>query len=162
MTQETYLPFKEWDWKSYDGSKKIDLIPWLEKYSDRVFYIGTDSQNTKSVKRGKCTFTTAVIAYKMGVGGVIAIHTDKTPYMASLRQKLLMEAMRSLECAWFVNDHIPEASSICIHLDVNDKLEFKSSNYKDELISLILAQGFQVKHKPNSWASSTVADKRTK
>lgn len=151
-----YPPFAEWVWKSYDRAKTINLDAWIESNRHKMIFIGTDSQTYGQ----KCIFTTCLIAYEMGRGGAVILHSDKTPKFDSLRQRLLMEAFRSLDTAWYVNPRIPENSKIAIHLDVNENLRYKSAQYKEELVGMIVSQGFDASWKPNSWASSSVADNR--
>lgn len=160
MQNYNYDSFDSWKWTSYDGKKKLTIEEFLgELDGSEEIYIGTDSQNySKGHKH--CKFTSVIILYKRGLGGKILTHLSKTDYMGNLRERLLMEAMRSLECAWYVQKIIPEKTPMYIHLDVNENLKYKSSKYKDELVGLIAAQGFNALWKPNSWAPSSVADSR--
>jgi len=155
-----YKGFDEWAWRSYDGKKSLDIKDFIETHRDRHFFIGTDSQNYKKKNR-RCVFTTVLIAYCMGKGGTIATHIDKVDYVESLRQRLLIEAMRSLEVAWFLDRHVPAKNIIGIHLDVNSNLKYRSGQYKDELVGLVMSQGFRALVKPDAWAASSVADYRT-
>ena len=155
-----YRPFEEWKWRSYDGKKNLDLERFVtERSEDNFFFIGTDSQNYS--KKRACVFTSVLIAYKMGKGGSVAIHRDSVPHMDALRQRLVMEAMRSLEVAWWLTKRIPASNIVGIHLDVNQSLKFKSGKYKDELVGLIVSQGFKALVKPDAWAASCVADSKT-
>jgi len=154
-----YPPFGEWNWRRYDGHKKADIDEFIKYHKDDMFFIGTDSQNY--LKRKKiCVFTTVLIAYKMRRGGAIITHTDRTPCMASLRQRLLLEAMRSLETAWYLDSKVDSKNIIGIHLDVNSNLKYKSAQYKEELVGLVAAQGFNALTKPDAWAASCVADSK--
>jgi len=155
-----YKPFDEWAWRSYDGKNKVDILEFIKsKNKDNLFFIGTDSQNYS--KKRICLFTSVLIAYRMKMGGSVVLHRDSVPYMDSLRQRLLMEAMRSLEVGWWLTQHIPMENVIGIHLDVNQSLKFKSGQYKDELIGLVASQGFRALVKPDAWAASSVADSKT-
>lgn len=154
--QNQYPPFEQWKWRSYDGKVLLNVEEFVKKYSDRHFFIGTDSQNYS--KKRETVFTTALIAYEMGRGGMVILHKDKVPYMDHLRQRLLIEVMRSVETAWFLNKHISIDQIIGIHIDVNQSLQFKSGKYKEELIGFVAAQGFNALVKPDAWASSKVAD----
>ena len=151
-------PFNEWKWRSFDGKKSRDINQFIEEHKNDSFFIGTDSQNYS--KNNKCAFMTVLIAYKMHRGGAVITHKHKVPFMDSLRQRLLMEAMLSLELGWFLDRKVSKEKIIGIHLDVNRNLKFKSGQYKDELIGLVAAQGFNALCKPDSWAASGVADKR--
>ena len=156
--QEQYKPFKEWKWVDYSGTKTLNIEQFISDNKDRYFFIGTDSQNYS--KKRQTIFTTALISYKIRSGGLVALHKDKIPMVEHLRQRLLMEAMRSLEVAWFLDQKVDKKNIIGIHLDVNESLKFKSGKYKEELIGLIAAQGFNCIIKPDAWAASKVADSR--
>ncbi|MFW5804756.1 MAG: ribonuclease H-like YkuK family protein [bacterium] len=149
-------PFVKWKWRSYDGKKNIDVCDFIENRKQDLFFIGTDSQNYS--KNNICQFTTVLIAYRMKKGGAVITHKIKVPYMDSLRQRLVMEAMLSLEVAWYLDQKIPKESIVGIHLDVNRNLKYKSGQYKDELVGMIIGQGFNALTKPDAWAASSVAD----
>lgn len=153
-----YKPFPEWIWRSYDGKRKASVEDFIKEHRGNMFFIGTDSQNYS--KRHVCVFTTALIAYELHHGGAIIMHRDKVPFMDHLRQRLLMEAMRSLETAWFVDSKISDKSFIGVHLDVNPSIKFKSGQYKDELVGLIVSQGFSCAIKPDAFGASFAADKK--
>jgi len=158
--KDMYTPFNEWTWKSYDGKRGIDIEDFIaeRKGMGDIYFIGTDSQNY-SKKRQTC-FTTVLIAYRMHHGGCPVIYRDRVPMIESLRQRLLTEAMRSLEVAWFLDARVPKENIIGIHLDVNPSLRFKSGKYKEELVGLVAAQGFRCMIKPDAWAASGVADRK--
>jgi len=151
-------PIDVWKWRNYDGHKSIDPEIYIKEHKEDLFFIGTDSQNYS--KKQRCVFTTVLIAYKMHKGGSVITHRHVVPFMNHLRQRLLMEAMLSLEVAWFLDKRIPRDSIVGIHLDVNRNLKFKSGLYKDELVGLVMAQGFRALVKPDSWAASSVADSK--
>jgi len=154
-----YGPFDTWKWKDYEGVKMVNVNDFVANHlQDYYYFIGTDSQNYS--KKQICVFTTVLIAYKLHKGGSVIIHKDKVPFMKNLRQRLLMEAMRSLEAAWYLVKVIPDKNVIRIHLDVNQNLKFESGKYKDELIGLVVSQGFECLVKPDAFAASKVADKK--
>lgn len=153
-----YKPFSEWGWRNYDGDVSVEVDDFLAAHQEDFFMIGTDSQNYSNKRM--CIFTTVLIAYKMGKGGAVILHKDKIPFVESLRQRLLMEAMRSLEVAWYIDSKVPSKNIIEIHLDVNANLKYKSAKYKDELIGLVAGQGYSVLIKPNAWAASKSADRK--
>lgn len=158
--KQEYPLFSTWAWKSYDGTNSVNVQEFVRANLDADFYVGTDSQNYRKGKR-HCTFTTVLVAYRRGKGGSVILHSDKTAYQEHLRLRLLTEAMRSLETAWFLSGLIPKQNIVTIHLDVNDSVKYKSGQYKDELVGMIMAQGFKCAHKPYSWAASGVADAKT-
>ena len=153
-----YDPFDQWIWRDYDGKNKVDPKEFVESNKEKYIFIGTDSQRYS--KKRLTTFTTVIIAYQMGKGGVVIMSRDKVTFMESLRQRLLMEAMRSLEAAWFVDSFISSENVITVHLDVNQDSRWESNKYKDELVGLVAGQGFRAICKPDSWAASKVADRK--
>lgn len=153
-----YSPFSEWTWRTFEGKQAADINQFIAEHMDHMFFVGTDSQNYSKTKT--CIFTSVLVAYKWGKGGCSIIHKDKVSFVESLRQRLLTEAMRSLEVAWYLDKKIPKKSFVGIHLDVNQNLKYKSAHYKEELVGLVLAQGYQCWTKPNSWCASTVADSK--
>ena len=152
------IPFEEWIWKTYDGRKEVNVEDFISDRSDCHFFVGTDSQNYS--KRIETAFTSVLIAYQFGKGGTVITNRARVRMVDALRQRLLQEAMRSLEVAWFLDQRIPDQSFIGIHLDVNASLKFKSGQYKDELVGLIMAQGFNCLVKPDAWAATSVADSK--
>jgi len=154
-----YPKFSKWVWRNYDGTNIVSVENFIKMHYKDFFFIGTDSQNYK--KHWQCVFTTVLIAYKLRHGGSVITHTDKVSYITSLRQRLLLEAMRSLEMAWFLDGKIPKESVISIHLDVNSNIKWESAKYKNELVSLIASQGYKCLVKPDSFAASCVADNKT-
>lgn len=153
-----YRPFSEWAWRNYDGDKKVIVDDFLAAHQEDFFMIGTDSQNYS--KKPNCVFTTVLIAYKLGRGGSVILHKDKVPFIDSLRQRLLLEAMRSLEVAWYMDAKVPSKNVIEIHLDINSNLRYRSAQYKNELIGLVSSQGFRTLIKPDAWAASGAADRK--
>jgi len=151
-----YPQFKDWVWMSYYDKHVTNIDEFIARNSSSDFFIGTDSQT----KNKQCIITTALIAYKWGFGGCSIIHSQNVPFFSALRQKLLAEAMRSLETAWYVNPKIPTTTEMIIHLDANSDLTWESNKYHDELVGMIVSQGFKCRSKPNAWAASKVADRK--
>ena len=163
--KNNYDSFPSWKWKTFNDGTLIDPEDFIKDHMDYMFFVGTDSQNYKRRGSKHTCFTSAIVAYKMGTGGLSIIHDDKTDFIESLRQRLLMEAMRSLECAWFMDQTLSEKNAITIarpqiHLDVNTDHKHDSSRYRQELVGLITAQGFEAVCKPYAWAASCLADRR--
>ena len=100
-SKNDYPKFETWKWATYTSGVEYSLDKFLEENKENEFvFIGTDSKTV-----GKVTaFTSAIVAYKRHVGGKILIHKSKVPSISSMRQRLVVEAMRSLECAWYMDD----------------------------------------------------------
>ena len=156
-----YPPIEEWKWASYDGSKKIDIDQFIADHLHDEWYIGTDSHAYKT--HGFSKFSTALIAYHRGRGGCMAFYNQRTGENGNIRPRLMSEAMRSLQLAYYLDTKIPKDAVITIHLDVNANIKYKSNQCKEELVGMIMAQGerFRPAWKPNAWGASTVADRRT-
>lgn len=156
---EYYKSFEHWRWNNFDGTAIVNIDEFISNHMENYFFIGTDSQNYK--KNNQCVFTTVLIGYKMGKGGQIISHTNRTMFIDALRQRLMLEAMMSLELGWYLSSKVSKDKLITIHLDVNQSTKFASGKYKQELVSLVASQGFKVIVKPDAWAASTAADLKT-
>jgi len=156
----SYAKFDEWIWKDFDGKKRVNIDEFIANHPDCFFIIGTDSQNHN--KRRQCVFTSVLIAYTLGRGGAVIMHRDRVALIDSLRQRLLLEAMRSLEVAWHLDSRVNDKNIIEVHLDVNSNLKWRSAQYKEELVGLVVSQGFSAVLKPNAFGASKVADRRCK
>ena len=151
---------EEWKWKTFDGLHNANIDKWIEDHIEDEFYIGTDSQTAKKTSK----FVTSLIAYRWGTGGCSINYIQKTQDMGNMRPRLISEAMRSLTLAYYLDTRIPSNKIINIHLDVNENEIHKSNRCKEQVVGMIMSQGvrFRPMWKPNSWASSSVADRKTK
>jgi len=138
--------------------KPIDIQVFLETYltNDKIIYIGTDSE----IINGKTRFITGVAIRTpfRGANYIIARHTTRA--MESLGEKLIQEAMYSLEAAMLVMNIIKETNvePPTIHVDINKDPQHKSSKFASSIIGMVIAQGFKCEAKPDSWCASTLAD----
>lgn len=74
---------------------------------------------------------------------------------------MLLEAYTSLEVALEIDPAVK--SELIIHLDVgSDTRRNRTAKFSAELQMLVKSQGFGCAIKPDSWASSAVADKYSK
>ena len=145
--------------KTYDG-KFISLQEISELVSSDYEYevfVGTDSQVKRKVE--KVQYSTCVVLYRKGKGGRIFIARDLEPYSKSLQQRLQREAWKSLEVSFELQQLLPANAEIIIDLDVNKSRKYKSGNHMEELVGMIVGQGFKCRVKPDAWAAQSVADK---
>lgn len=135
-----------------------------EKDSKYEILIGTDSQaNYDSTK-----FVTAIVVHKVGKGGIYFYETTKENKIYSLTERIWVEAMNSLKMATKLLETlriISKLDDFClpnceIHLDVGTN--GKTKNLASSIQGVIVSHGFKTKIKPDSYASSCVADKYTK
>lgn len=126
----------------------------------RVF-VGCDS----NINGPTCTYVTAIALYDESarIGGRYFFQRVKTDFdtRTPLRVRLMDEATRAIEVALELQGVLPTAQ-IEIHLDVSQIKENKSNSVADQVAGYARAAGFSCKLKPDSWASSCVADEHTR
>ena len=172
----SFDPVSEWIWREFEGRKKVDPIAFIDQYASRLFYIGTDSQSY--TKSRTCTFASVIIAYdfdrvaQTGHGAAAIKYTDKRAIVPkeALSAKLMVETQRSIEICKMVEERLIELSDNendytrnlgGVQIDCNyDEAKGKSAKYKDMVVGMVKAYGWNAFIKPNSWAATTVADAR--
>lgn len=123
----------------------------------RVLYIGTDSRNTTQTK-----FSTVLVAYHPGRGGVMLKHVHCERKIEALGERLLKEAYYSVQLAMEVAAMVPPDVRVEIHLDVNQNVKHPSARYLSSVVGLVSAQGFDYRVKPDAWCATCIADKVVK
>lgn len=115
-------------------------------------HIGTDSLQT-----GRFTqFCTVIAILTPGKGGRAAYCREVVPRMTSLRERLMKEVWKSVEVGMMLDSFIP--GDLTLHVDANPNEKHMSSKYIQELVGLVVGQGFGVRIKPDAWAASHCAD----
>lgn len=141
-------------WKTLAEVKIPDILPFVAEASrdGQPVHIGTDSQQSGRVTR----FVTVVVIVTPGRGGRVAYRLEVTPRIASLRERLQREVWKSvdlgLQCSPIV------AGDLTVHIDANPVVSHRSSAYVQELVGLVVGQGFRALIKPESWTASHAAD----
>lgn len=117
-------------------------------------FVGSDSH----MLGGQWIFATVIAAYYPGRGGRFLYVRDqaKRSDFRHLHQRLTEEAVRSLAVASEIRDEFGREPEV--HLDLNTAIH-KSAKYTKELTAMVGAYGFKCQVKPDSWVSSTLADK---
>lgn len=128
--------------------------------SSRLFHIsvGTDSQNFDFTK-----VVMVVAVWKVGKGGIFFYDIKRVKKMTNIRQKILYETSMSLEMARRLSDKLEDENlnyEIDIHVDAGET--GPSSKIIPEIVGWVKACGFGCKTKPNSYASSSIANKYSK
>lgn len=139
-------------WKTLTGDKIEDIQEWIksETRNGQILHIGTDSLQT-----GRYTqFVTVVVILNPPKGGRVAYLREVQPRIDSLRERLNKEVWKSIEIAMNVSDTI----DLTVHIDANPDKRYKSSRYVEELVGLVVGQGFKALWKPDSWAATHAAD----
>ncbi|MSR63864.1 MAG: hypothetical protein EXS08_15675 [Planctomycetes bacterium] len=146
-------------WRSLSGKPIPDLIAATQELlrGDReVIHVGSDSQNY-----GQATnYVTVVAVLDPGHGGRVFYQRSSIPRAQTLAHKLFLEAELSLDTALFLSRAF--AHDIVVHVDVNQDIKHKSSQYVRALAGMVLGHGFQVRVKPDSWAATHLADSLVK
>lgn len=139
-------------WKTLGNGQKIEsIVEWVREAAKggQEVHIGTDSLQT-----GKFTqFVTVAVIHTPGKGGRVAYTREVLPRIKSLRERLMKEVWRSVEVGMQLGD-----MDITVHVDANPEEQHMSSKYVQELVGLVVGQGFKHKIKPDSWAASHAAD----
>lgn len=142
-------------WVTYNLDPILDIEKWVSENAStgQGVHIGTDS-----LQSGRYTqfLTVVIIRHHNYKGGRVAYQREVVPKISSLRERLMREAWRSVELGMKIAPLIP--GELSIHLDANANKIHKSSKYVDELVGLVVGQGFKAIIKPDAWAASTCAD----
>ena len=151
-------------WKSADG---VDIIPThiyreLKPYveSGGTVFVGADSMLIGK----RCSFVRVIAMHdpnKKIAKYFYARTKDVTGRYKNLQQKILNEVSLAIETACDVYENFPDAD-IEVHVDIGSSKKSKTRTMVDQVKGWVISSGFGFKIKPNSWASSTIADWHTK
>lgn len=159
MSHEPDVRMLEREWMTLHRERVPNLISALSDLiasGERVLHIGTDAQKVDH----RVDFVTCVVVLTPGKGGRVfytRLRKSRTE-VKSLRQKLFREAWLSVQTAMEIEPHVPDRTPIVVHLDVNPDKRWASSRHINEVVGLVMGQGFEVLYKPDAWAASHTAD----
>ncbi len=142
-------------WRRPDGeSVSVNEIEEILNDKTLEIYVGSDSH----ILGGNCVFATVIAAWNPGRGGrfLYSRESSKGSDFFHLHKRLTEETIRSIAVASELRDEY--GRDVEIHLDLNTS-KYKSSKYAKELSAMVTASGFRCQMKPDSWASSSLADK---
>lgn len=140
-------------WRTLTEQKIPDIVAFIKEAAalGQEVHVGTDSLQT-----GRFTqFCTVVIVHTPGKGGRVAYSREVVPRMNSLRERLQKEVWRSVTIALAVAPSVPRLS---IHIDANPDPRYRSGQHVQELVGMVMGQGFRAVIKPDSYAASHAAD----
>ncbi len=141
-------------WRTLSEQDVPDIFAFIREAAaaGQAVHLGTDSLNT-----GRFTqFCTIVAVLTPGKGGRAAYSREVVPRIKSLRERLLRETWKSVDLGIQLTDFIP--GDLTVHIDANPVETHKSSAYVQELVGLVVGQGFKAEIKPKAWAATVVAD----
>ena len=118
--------------------------------------IGSDSQ----VYGKTIEFGTVIVFLREGRGGFMLIANESSTQRMSLKERLLYEVSRSIEIAYALCNLLDEYGvDLEVHADINTNPNFQSNTALQEAMGYILSMGFVFRAKPESFASSSCANK---
>ena len=164
---ETMTEQRTWNTPSRGNFTLEEMIKSIREYIEKdknscyQIIVGSDSQTFP--KTGRTKYVTAIVVRKIGKGAQYYVKTEYQPYARSLRKKIWYEVMSIYDTINVLREDLRDIiikDQIIPHIDVGENGETKS--LIKEVTGLFLSEGYDVQIKPNSYASSTVADKHSK
>lgn len=137
-----------------------EIISFMKEDEKRRYkiIIGTDSQRHDAIK---ADFVTAIVAHRVGNGGRYFWRRYENLKFYTLRDRIIHEALLSIDVAKETLKVLKTMEmpnfSFEIHVDVGENGETKTMI--QEVVGMIIANNFEVRTKPNSYAASNVADR---
>lgn len=145
-----------WIEPSGNIANEVDMNVTIGNLNNEV-YVGTDSHSYGT----KWIFATVICCHTPGRGG--RFFTKRVEYQKeqfkTLPDRLLQEAHLSIEAAQEIENSLGRKPQI--HIDVSKKGS-ASSKFHSIIFSYVSGMGYAVTSKPDSWASSCVADRQAR
>ena len=146
---------------SYDTSEIIDL---LEQSDHTEIHVGSDSHKRKG-HPGEWLFANVICLYTPGKSGSGTYFyrrvVVKKNYRLDLYSRIMEEANQSIDLACSVAAIIT-SKKIYVHADTNTDDRYPTAKFTNTIKNWVLSCGFNFLCKPDSWASSGVADRHAK
>lgn len=132
----------------------LDFIRSKNK-NGHEFHVGCDSHYVKE----KCVFALVIAIYEPKKGGTYFFARKKVPRktLQNMKIRLLKETEFAIALADLLSASV-SIDDIYVHLDINPNKRFKSSQVFTSATSWVKSQGYSCVVKPDSWASSWLAD----
>lgn len=134
----------------------LNVIDYIKTKKDHCeIHVGCDSH----VIKDKCIFAVVVAVYEPTKGGTYFFARKKVnkKQVSNMKMRLLKEAETAIELANSINGLVLLRRTY-VHLDINPDKRFKSSQVFTSATSWVKSQGYDCVVKPDSWASSWLAD----
>jgi len=141
-------------WRLLTGRRVPDVLAFVfdAAKDGQEVNIGTDSLQT-----GRHTqFCTVIAILTPGKGGRVVYSREVVPRITSLRERLSKEVWASVTIAMSLAPRLAER--VTVHIDANPEPRFKSAEYVQNLVGMVVGQGFRSVIKPYAWAASHAAD----
>jgi predicted RNase H-related nuclease YkuK (DUF458 family) len=142
-------------WRTLTGVQIGDVVDFVRENAleGQAVHVGTDSLQLARHTR----FVTVIAILTPRRGGRAIFRREVRPRIASLRERLLREVWLSVELGLALSPVVP--GPLSVHIDANPVETHRSSRYVQELVGLVVSQGFRAVIKPESWAASRAADR---
>lgn len=142
----------------------MSIVEKAKRNPNYTVHVGTDShKDRKSKGKISChTFATVICLYEQGKGADYYFRrmSYTTPFH-NLKQRIMEEVSQSVNVSLDLLQHIPK-NRIIVHADINSDSRHKTFSLVKQVQSWVTSVGFDLKCKPDAWASSGVADKHAK
>ena len=142
-------------WRTLTGVPVEGVVDFVRENAcgGQAVHLGTDSLQLARHTR----FVTVVAILTPGRGGRAIFWREVQPRIVSLRERLLREVWLSVELGLALVPVVP--GELSVHIDANPVARHRSSAYVQELVGLVVSQGFRAVIKPGAWAASRAADR---
>lgn len=138
----------------------VEIISFMKEDDKRKYkiIIGTDSQRHDDIR---ADFVTAIVVHRVGNGGRYFWNRQENLKFYTLRDRIIHEALLSIDIAKKTLEILKSMETpkfgFEIHVDIGENGETKSMI--QEVVGMVIANNFEVKTKPASYAASSVADR---
>lgn len=143
--------------KLYSGELIHDLgkyiSDYMTKFPDTEIFIGTDSKD-----RYETVYVSVVVFRHPNHGAHVIFRRDYEKKSPDLFTKLWREVEKASDLAHYVKNYMPEGKILTVDLDLNSLKRHASNIAHDAGKGYLVAQGFNVRTKPQAWGASRAAD----
>ena|SRR5579872_5981049 len=150
-------------------SPTFGSLDWDATLSKMVAYMGSDTTASYEViigtdseaQNGTADYVSALIVHKKGSGGVYFWSRQRLEKIFSMRQRILQEALMSLQIAEKLVGDFAALGLVDLNLEIHVDVgpNGPTRDLIAEIVGMIRANGFRVQTKPASWGASHVADR---
>jgi len=155
------LPNADWNEVNASNISAEEMIMIMKEYTSMglTLYVGSDSM----LNSDHCTFS-CIVAVHSNELRIANYYFQKQKMYESKYNHLENKILKEIEIAITTANYLKEKilkSKIEVHIDIGDKERNATKHLVENAKGWVVGMGYDVKIKPNSWASS-VADWHTK
>lgn len=153
------------NWQKYNGEAirqpilqavEVAILQEIKTGNRLKVFIGTDSQ----VKRGQIEFATVIVFVREQKGGFMFVQKERKSHRMSIKERMLYEVHKSIEIAYTLTPLLEKYHiELEVHADINTDPHFQSNVAFAEAVGYIKGMGFAFKAKPDSFASTSCANR---